>query len=180
MSLTNQLESFLGEIEKAWKSDAGIRVVRFPNKPVEGTATYVTLGLSDHVLPMRGERTVRQELVFTTDDHYPPEQIASFLLTFAEFVASRHQALLRGDVVGPRDPIIPGVPVNAVYASMPYFFDDGFATYSETTPPTVLVWLMPLHADEARFVKKVGWSKFEDILDDKDPDVWNLERDSVL
>lgn len=114
MSLIKHVESFLGEIEQAWKSDKGIRVARFPDKPVEGMATYVNLGLGDHVLPMRGERTVRQELVFTADEHYPPAQIASFLLTFSEFIISKHQALLRGDVIGPSDPIIPGVPVNAI------------------------------------------------------------------
>lgn len=180
MSLINHVESFLGEMKEAWKSDQGITVARFPDKPVEGMATYVTLGLSDHVLPIRGERTVRQELVFTADEQYPPAQIASFLLTFSEFLISKHQALLRGDVIGPSDPIIPGVSVNAVYASMPYFFDEEFATHSETTPPTVLVWLIPIHENEARFVKEVGWSKFEDIVEAKDPDFWHLNRDSVL
>jgi hypothetical protein len=76
MSLTDHLESFLGEIDEAWKSDEGIRVLRFRDQPVERMSTYVTLGLSDHVLPMSGERTVRQELVFTAGDQYPPPQIA--------------------------------------------------------------------------------------------------------
>jgi hypothetical protein len=75
-------------------------------------------------------------------------QISSFLLTLCDFILSKHKALLRGDVIGPSDPIVPGVSVNAIYAAIPDV--DGFATYSYTTPPTVFVRVIPLHGTEAR------------------------------
>ena len=80
----------------------------------------------------------------------------------------------------PSDPIIPCVSVNAIYASNPVVFDAGFASYTDTTPPTVLVWLIPLNQSEAKFVKTVGWSKFEDVLGAKEPDLWNLDRDPLV
>jgi hypothetical protein len=180
MSLINHVEYFLGAIDDAWQSESGIKVAHFRDKPVDGVATYVTLGLSHHVLPMHGERTVREELVFSAYEKYPRAQIASFLLTFCDFVLSKHKALLRSNVIGPSDPIMPDVSLNAIYAAIPVVFDEGFATYSDTSPPTIFVWLIPLHGTEAKFVKKNGWSQFEDILEAKDPDLWDLNRDPVL
>jgi len=75
---------------------------------------------------------------------------------------------------------MPDVSLNAIYAAIPVVFDEGFATYSDTSPPTIFVWLIPLHGTEAKFVKKNGWSQFEDILEAKDPDLWDLNRDPVL
>jgi hypothetical protein len=153
-------------------------VVRFPDRPEPGVVTYSTLGLSKQALAMPGGREVRQELVFAAHDRYPADAIASFLLSFAEYIRSR-RALLRGDVVGPADPIIPGAPMTAVYASLPVVWPDGFATDRASTPPTVLVWLIPLRSEEAAQVKTGGWNAFEDRLEASDPDLFDLDRPAV-
>ncbi|MDX6709646.1 MAG: hypothetical protein QOH96_662, partial [Blastocatellia bacterium] len=144
MSIITHIEHFLGQIGDGWKLiEPGyeVNVASFRDKPFEGAITYVTLGLSHHVLAMNPEESVRQELVFTTYEKYSGGEIASFLITFSDFILSKHQALLRGDVVGPGESIIPGCPLKAVYSSMPAVFDDGFAVYKGTSPPTVLVWI---------------------------------------
>lgn len=179
MSLINHIETFLGTIDEGWKlteSPSGIKVVRFRNKPCADAVTYVTVGLSNQVLPMSKGRDVREELVFSTYEKFPSGPIASFLLTFGDYLLSQHQALLRGDVVGPSDPIVPNVYLNAIYAAMPVMFEPEFATYAGTDPPTVLVWLVPLHGIEAAFVKSNGWSRFEDLLEIKDSDLLDLNR----
>lgn len=154
-------------------------MVRFKNQPFESVTTYVTLGFSDHVLNMKEGKDVFQELVFSTYEKYPSEQIASFMVTFAEYLLSKEKALLRDDVVGPSSPLIPGVSVNGVYSSIPVFFDDDFYVYDGGQLPTVLVWLIPLLSDECGFVKQSGWNSFEDILESKDPDLLDLDRLSV-
>jgi hypothetical protein len=180
--LVEHLESHLGPLDAGWKlrGDAGgIQVARFPDQPYSGVSTYVTLGLSRRPLPMPRDREVRQELLFMADDRYPREQVSSFLLTFAEWVQRRGQALLRGDVVGPGPAVIPDVACNAVYAALPVLHDEGLATWSGSAPATVLVWVMPVHADEAELVRRQGWDSFEDLLESREPDFADLDRASV-
>jgi hypothetical protein len=183
MSLIEHIENVLGRIEEGWgltDSPSGIRVVAVRHQPIHGAVTYLTIGLSDHVLPMNPTRDVRQELVFSAHESFPRGPISSFLLTFSEFVASKHRALLRGDVVGPADSIIPGVRLNSVYSAIPMTFPERLATFDGTIPPTVLVWLIPLHEKEAEFAKSQGWNRFEDLLEEKDPDLLDLNRPTFL
>jgi hypothetical protein len=183
VAIVEHLESHLGKIERAWSSGRGVdsvHVVRFPDQPGPGVATYATLGLSGRLLPTTGGGDVRQELVFAAYDRYPAHAIASFLLSFAEFLRSRRRALLRGDVVGPAEPVIPGVPMTAVYAGVPAVWRDGFATDRASTPPTALVWLIPLRPEEAQRVKKDGWNAFEGGLGASRPDLFDLDRPAVV
>lgn len=181
-SLIAHVEESLGKLDSGWSFEKGsnqIQVARFANQPFEGATTYVTLGLSNNLLPMPQGREVRQELVFTAYDNFPAEQIASFMLTFCDYILSRKRALLRGDVVGPSDPIIPGVAANAIYAAIPVVFNERFHTYNDSSPPTVMVWLLPLVGEEASFVKQNGWNQFEDLLEAEDPDLWDLNRPAI-
>jgi hypothetical protein len=181
--LVEHLERHLGTLDAGWKEREAdgnaIRVVAFPDQPYDGVDTLATLGLSRSPLPMPGNRQVRQELLFIADHRYPRQQVASFLLTFAEHVQRQGRALLRGDVVGPGPPLIPGVGANAVYAAIPVLHDEGLATFSGTEPPTVFVWAMPLRPEEAGLVKGRGWEHFEDLLERHEPDFGDLDRPSV-
>ena len=113
-------------------------------------------------------------------ERYAKAQVASFLTTFAEYLRSKNQALLRGDVVGPSDPLIPGVAASAVYSSLPTFFSEAFATHHGTDPPTVIVWLIPLVGNEPEFIREAGWERFEDELERRhNVDFWSLDRDPI-
>jgi hypothetical protein len=161
------------------ESSNGVQVVRFRGRPVATASTCVTIGLSRHILQMPGGREVRQELAFTAYDHFNAEGIASFLLTFSDHIVKKHAALLRGQVVGPSDPIISGISLNAVYVAIPVLFDDSFATFDNTSPPTVFVWALPLHTSEANYVRYNGWNALEDLLEEKDPDLLDLNRQPI-
>lgn len=177
--LVEHLESLLGPIDAGWQNDkskSGIAVARFRDQPWEDVSTFATLGLSNHVLPMGAERDVRQELVFVAEGGFADAAIASFLQTFAEFVVDHHRALLRGDVIGPSKPIVPETHMNAIYAAIPVLHDERLQTFDGTRPPTVLVWVVPLHAAEAIFVRKHGWEAFEDRLEAADPNLSDLQR----
>jgi hypothetical protein len=125
-------------------------------------------------------REVRQELVFTAYENFPAEEIASFMLSFCDYILTRNQALLRGNVVGPSAPLIPNVAVNSVYASIPVIFDESFSTYRTSSPHTVMVWLIPLLKEEAVFVKANGWNRFEEVLEHENPDLMELNRVSIV
>ncbi len=183
MTLITHIEKHLGNIDKGWKlpdSSLSIQIVRFKNQPVEGATTYMTLGLSDYTLNLNEDKHIHQELIFSAYSTYPSEHIASFMTTFAEYMISNKKGLLRGDVVGPSTSLIPNVPVNSIYASIPIYFNDDFYIYKEHEFPTILVWLVPLLEDECKFTNQQGWSEFEDILELTNPDLLNLNRPSIF
>jgi len=177
--LVEHLEAHLGTMVGGWGNQGDIPVTMFPNQPRPGIVTYSTLGLSKKPLPLPGGRTVRQELVVSVDASYDPKIVASFLITFADYIRKQDRALLRGDVVGPSEPLIPGVKARAVYAAIPVFFSDEFATFRGSEPPTVFVWLIPLPAEDAEYVKATGWESFEDRLEKADINFWNLDRPAL-
>lgn len=180
--LLEHVESTVGRIDSGWRaseSESGISVARIRDQPYDGVSTYVTLGLNRHVLRMNA-REVRQEFIVTADDHVDGRPIASFLQTFAEFVAGKRRALLRGEVVGPSDPVVPGSEMKAIYAALPVLHSDALRTFDGTSPPTVFVWIVPIHSDEAECVRRHGWDAFEDRLVEADPDLCDFARSSVV
>lgn len=189
MSVVGHLEQYLGSIQYGWGersesqatvSRARIQVARFCNAPWDGVVTYATIGLSDIAKSMDDDREVRQELLFAAHMKYPGSQIASFLLSFADWVSEHEGALLRGQVIGPSASLIPDVATNALYVSNPVIFPDGISLYTETNPPTVIAWLIPLVAGEAERVRSQGWRKFEDRLESTEVDLLDLNRKSIF
>lgn len=181
--LVAHVEAYLGEMAGGFGDIAGhdpIQVAVFVDQPFKGVVTYVTLGMSNSVLKMPRNRSVRMELVFAADKSCPGDEIASFLRSFAHSIIARGEAILRGQVIGPSSPIIPEYSLNSVYVSTPNVYPKGFATYTGTEPPVVFAWLIPVYESEARYITINGWSKFEDILEEKDPDLWSLERQPVV
>ena len=69
---------------------------------------------------------------------------------------------------------------SAVYCTIPVFFDDDFCAYEESSPPTVMVWVLPIYKSEADYIEANGWESFEDLLEEKDPDLCSLEREPVI
>lgn len=177
-TIIEHLESYLGTIARGW-GDAEIQVGKFCDTPQAGVSTFCTLGMSRSPLPMGDGRSVRQELLVSVAARYQDEAVASFLLTFSEYVVSKNRALLRGDVVGPAQPLTPGVLASAVYSAMPVFFPDELATYHGSDPATVVVWLLPQPALQAEFARRVGWDRYEDILEQEEVDFWDLDRPPI-
>ncbi len=120
------------------------------------------------------------ELVFSVDKSYSGEEIASFLRSFAHWIIDRGEAILRGQVIGPSSPIIPGHSLNSVYASTPNVYPKEFASYDDSEPPVVFAWVIPVYESEARYVIINRWSKFEDMLKEEGPNLWSLERQPVV
>lgn len=183
MNLIEHLEHYLGKISEGWRDrnvNNRIQVVCFKNKPFEDIVTYSTVGLSNFELSMNNGRAIRQELVCTAYRNFDGERIASFLSTFAESIISLNRALLRGDVIGPSAPIIFGSLLNSVYIAVPMIFDDGLFVLEDTVPETVFPWIIPVLEEEANYVRSNGWSKFEDLLERKNPELWDLHRASIV
>lgn len=97
-----------------------------------------------------------------------------------DFIIKDHCALLRGQVIRLQRDAIEKLGYEALYCAIPTFMDDDFITFNGSEPKTVMVWIIPIHKREADFIDVNGWDKFEDILEEVDPDLFSLEREPVV
>jgi hypothetical protein len=44
----------------------------------------------------------------------------------------------------------------------------------------VFIWLVPITADEVKFVQENGWEIFEDFLEKENPDLTDIYRQSIF
>lgn len=97
-----------------------------------------------------------------------------------EAVASG-RAYLRGDIVGPRDPLFAGSQFDALYVSMPVYFPEQFSSVStEKNGSVIFAWLVPITRREATYVATAGWTQFEEKLAQETPDLLDPLRKSVV
>lgn len=183
MNIIEHAEKFLGKISQGWKekpSSDGLQVVCFKDAPFEAVDTFMTAGLSHHELRISDEKKVRQELIFPISGTGLSEMIASLLLFICELILRDHAAVLRGQVILLPIDVAEKLGFDAVYCAIPVFMDDEFATFGESQPPTVIVWMIPIYKSEAAYVDANGWSKFEDLLEEKSPNLFSLGRESII
>lgn len=181
-NIVGHFESNLGKIERGW--DIGpegfeLQMAKFPEQPVEGYATYATIGMSRHLLQMPNGAEVRQEFVFSARN-CAGDLAAARLSEVCQTVLSSHRAVLRGEVIHLKASLLPGNCMTALYASIPVIFNENFAVFDRGDTNTVIVWMIPIYRGEADFIKERGWSEFESVLEEKDPDLCSLDRSSVV
>jgi hypothetical protein len=181
MSVPEHFEKYLGPMEGGWSFSVGpkdVSVVSFPEQPYSGITTLATLGLSHHVLHQT-EGSVRQELLLGFHNSHPTMELAKFLHYTSEQILHAHHAPLRGEILPLGGPILKGSAACNLYATVPAPYPDGLAGCFETTPPTVVVWLLPIMSTEAQWIQEKGWHSFEDLLEQKEPDFFDLKRKSI-
>ena len=158
----DHLEKHLGTFSSVWSSRIGstIRALRFDDRPVEGASTYATLGLSEQVLRRHDGEAIREELLLCALDRFDSDALGHFLLSLADSLVALQDPLVRGDVMGPSDVIIPGSTLQAVYAAEPTLFE-GFTFSSDAAEPVEWIWVLPITASEAAFIQSKGPQEFE-------------------
>jgi hypothetical protein len=182
MNVPKHLESFCGLIVEGWTTDPDGKkmlcgVARFERGPAEGSVTFATLGLN--LYPLRSAtsaKLIRQELVMLARKGSIPGNLPALLHQVATVAVSRGRAYLRGEVIGPRNPLFTGTELTALYVAIPVYFPEEF----NSVDGVVFAWLVPITTKEADFVSTEGWSKFEDILVRETPDLLDLHRPSVV
>lgn len=153
-------------------------VLRFRDKPVRGATTHVTLGLSNHPFAVQHGH-LREELVFAAWQRFDDWDVPAMLHTIASMIATRQTAVLRGQVLDPGRPLFPGSTLSALYFSAPPYFPEAFDFFAGTVPQTLFVGLVPISTRETQVIAEQGWSRFEDSLVTRNPDLLDLERPSL-
>lgn len=182
--IVKHLERFLGPIENGWKDNdqqfSEIQIISFKNTPFESTYSFATLGVSNHVLNLSTSKRVRQELLFASYDLDFENNIVSLLFSVSESIVQSHKALFRGQVVKIPPEAVQIFGFDGLYCSIPVFYDEDFYTYNESEPPTVFVMLIPIYNAEINYINVNGWEKFEDLMEEKDPDLFSFNRTSLI
>jgi hypothetical protein len=180
--LIAHVEQHLGRISRGSEasSERGIQAVIVEGHPTPEATSYLTLGLSHHVLAGSSGRQFRQELLGVSYSRFAELNPDANLLTVAHDLLEAHRAALRGEVIGPAGPIVPGSTLDAYYCSLPSYFSDDLATFRGSVPATTFIWLIPISHAEAHYVWEQGWSKFEDLLVEHDSDLLDLTRPSLV
>ena len=181
MNAVEHLETYLGPMERGWSSNdtPGVQVCLFRDQPSQGVNTVATLGLSNALLELSDARRVRQELLLAAREGASPDDLGRILLHVARLLVQRGRAVLRGEVI-PLGQEIEGGGCDALYASIPVVYPDGLSTLRDSEPACVIVWLVPIHRAEAAFVDASGWDAFEDVLEEANPDLFDLSRKGVI
>jgi hypothetical protein len=182
-ALIGHLEGRLGRLVYGWSRNPDgepmpFQVARFEGGAYEGVLGFATVGLGLHELesPTTG-RPLHLELTLCVHEVVGERNVPALMQQVALRVLESGQALLRGDVIELGGYVIAETAMTGLYATMPVYFDESFATCStENGTETAIVWLVPVHPSEAEFVRTRGWQAFEEVLQEQDPDLFDPLR----
>jgi hypothetical protein len=180
------LEYYLGKVNQTFEpiglvDKRPFQVLSFRGTPVPEATTIATAGLSGHILEQPRGPKIRQEFVACTYHKNANEEFAGIIDHVGRQILLEHKALLRGEVLGPAGPIVPGSTLEALLCASPWYWeDDGFSRYSGLTPAVLIVWLVPISCDEANFIQNNGIDVFEDLIAKREPDLFDLGRLSIV
>ena len=182
MKLTEHLENTLGPIEHGWTVDSSgkkipFQIIQFPER--NGFSYFSTLGLSNSLLlSAKSGRRMRCELLMLAK---PNDPAPSLLQQVGCEMIQAGAIPLRGEVIGPRGPMISGSQMTCLYVSAPAYLPESFTVCAdEELGEVIFIWLVPIHSAEADFVREKGWEEFEALLESSDPDLANFARSSLL
>jgi len=138
MSLPEHLEKFLGTVRGGWSQTADGRRMEFTVVDFAGGSrlnehAFATLGLSKIPLhsPSHTEH-IYQELVIVVPETLGLVPVPDTLQHVAQEAVATGQAVVRGNVIGPRGPLFyDDSKMEALYAANPWIFPNEFATYRD-------------------------------------------------
>ncbi len=180
--LIEHIEHHLGDLEDSIVDSWGagtkgskFQILELKDQPVPHAITYMTLGISDHLLEQE-TGPIRQELIFSCWEDFAHLKPQTLVSAFGMEILDQQLAVHNHEVVGPGGPILGGLQVDSIYCISPRYFPEPFEVCEKLDPPVVFVWLVPLYQEEAQFVDSHGWEQFEQVLYEQDPDILDLER----
>lgn len=185
-SLIGHLEDYLGDIDSVWQdSPDGAKlpftVARF-GLVFDERRAYATIGLSRIPLQsVESKKLIRQEFLLLAPDDFGDRNIPGVLQDAASLILKRGAPALRGEVVEGPHKMFDGYSFTSLYVAIPVYLPEEFAEATDDEKnPVVIAWLVPITTPEAEYVKQHGWSKFEDLLVEQDPDLADFDRRPLL
>jgi Suppressor of fused protein (SUFU) len=174
-AIADAYAAHLGTPEERRHVTERLHVLRYRTGEHSDVATYVTLGLAE--LVVRQETgDVRQELLFECHQRFASDAWVSVLTFVAGRVAIDGAAVPAFEVVALDTALRKVTGVAALLCFTPIYHSSSLHVIEGTDPPTVVVWLVPLHETEAALARRDGWESLVSILEQRQPDLLDLKR----
>jgi Suppressor of fused protein (SUFU) len=180
-SLISHMETFLGSIECGWKVEDALHAFQIVKCSLGSEVALCTLGLSDFPLVSRASgKRIRHELLFLFKET-EPKNSPTLLQELALSATSHNSAFLQGEVISRSGVAFAGTKFTSFCAISPAILPDEFAVFSDyQLGSIVFVWMVPITANEAAYVREHGWSRLESIFIDKGIDLTDLLREEAV
>lgn len=189
MSLIQHIEAHLGVIQGGWNkdvegNDVSFQVVRCDGETIGRPETaFITLGLSNFPLKSRSGKMIRHELMYLTCGDYTGweiHNIASVLQDLGRAALREQRPYLRGEVIRTGG-LLSQSGMKDLCVSNPLIHDESFDVYElEDGVSIIIAWVFPVYPNEADYIQTRGWSAFQDLLIQNEPDVMNASRPPLL
>lgn len=161
------------------------QVLKFERQPIRSAKTFVTYGLSRHVLDahtlqLTQAREVRIELLACVNEAIPDAAVVYLLMSFGNAILRRRQAPVNGEIINWQTTIFEEPRFRYLYCTEPLLFPSELAVFGGSSPETVIVWLFPVTEAEAMFAINVGFERFNSLLRAEHPDIFAFDRRAEL
>jgi len=103
------------------------------------------------------------------------DQIVETLAMVAHFQSFEAHPLSLGSIINIGRPWFPNSPFDHLVVTLPY----PFGPKLEVAEGARFVWLVPISADEATFIRESGFEAFEDRLESSNVDVIDPKRPAI-
>jgi len=181
--LVQHLESYFGSITGGFSTPDNtprdVQVIRC----ARGTLQVVTtLGLSRHPLKsVTSPKTIRQEIFMMVKSAQFEPRLPAIIHQVAAEKAGEGVALLRGEVVHKAGFILDRSDLTALYTTLPVYYPKGLCSFKdEELGEIVFSWLLPITSGEETYIRRVGWFRFEELLDGARFDLYDLDRPTLV
>lgn len=179
--LVEHIEKHLGKISISWITEdisvpGKIQIIKFMETPAKGITTFITLGLSKHLLQMPSGKKCRQELVICANSNSNAEDLISILLMLGYRTSVSHKAILRGGIEYIGRSLTENPEMSYLYACVPFVFPESFDLLSTATYSIMFPLLIPIYDKEAEIIGKNKKGYFEKILDEQETDLFDIKR----
>lgn len=147
--------------------------------PCEGATSYSTLGLSDHSIDLTvDELPLRVEIVGACATYY--EQFPNIMVSCARRIIDSSFSIFHGVVMPDMiEMYYPDIAMKHVLFLSPFLWD---RLRTLEFPTKTVAWLLviPISENEYRFAQEQGVEQLEDLFEEKQIDILDLERPSIL
>lgn len=175
--ILDHYERFLGsylDAEKYHNGESAIQLLGFKNV-FEECLTFATFGLSKY----REDINNTCEIIMAVDDSF--DDCALVFMNSVFYILSNKMNMGRGIMIKGADQIVNGFSAkhgkSALYFTETYIMLDEFSAINDECKFYMAFFISD---KEAEYIEKFGCESFEDLLEEKQCDVMDLNRRSVV
>lgn len=161
--------------ERFKMKEAGVSVdlLTFKQRPFKGVNSVITNGLACL------KDTKGDELIFSFHpDTILNTDVNGFVATYIQLHYLRNLHAIRiGDYFKVEGRLLDDFDFKGIYTISPVYFPEDFEEKNSTVR---FLWLIPISESEFKFLHENGRAKFEELLEQLDPDLTRLDRKPVV